>query len=185
MPFLGRYCPNPRQSGDAPLRSELELSQMKLRSFCEDRGAPEGRGQDNDAQNLFAGRGGACPHPGGAGLRRGGWWRRRPRWSRCSFGAVGGGRGSLGISPGAGSIGHGSFTGNLGSSGIGHGGASFSTGSYGSMGHLDIGHGDIGLNLTLVVPGKRVIPPGCPEASGVLRCFRQWILGHDTHERKD
>jgi hypothetical protein len=61
-----------------------------------------------------------------------------------SFGAVGGGRGSVGVSPGAGNIGHGSFTGNLGSSGVGHGGASFSPGSYGSMGHLDMSHGDIG-----------------------------------------
>ena len=46
--------------------------QMKLRSSPEVRGA-EGRGQDNDAQNLFdlfAGRGGACSHPGGTGLRR-------------------------------------------------------------------------------------------------------------------
>ena len=93
--------------------------------------------------------------------------------------------GALALVPVPEAFGNGSFTGNLGSSRIGHGGASFSTGSYGSMGHLDIGHGDIGLNLTLVVPGKRVIPPGCPEASGVLRCFRQWILGHDTHERKD
>ena len=61
----------------------------------------------------------------------------------ASFGAVGGGRGSVGVSPGAGNIGHG-FAGNLGSSGVGHGGASFSPGKIGSMGHLDMGHGDNG-----------------------------------------
>jgi hypothetical protein len=61
-----------------------------------------------------------------------------------SFGAVGGGRGSLGANPSAGGIGHGSFAGNLGSGSIGHGGASLSPGSYGSIGHLDVVHGDNG-----------------------------------------
>ena len=84
MPFLGRYCPNPRQSADAPLRSELELPQMRLRSPLEVRGAPQSAGTTMMHQNLFdlfAGRGGACPYPC-AGLRGGSRWRRRPRWLR-------------------------------------------------------------------------------------------------------
>src|SRR5262245_1644320 len=65
--FFDRSCPNPRQSGEAPLRFNPELPQMRMRSL---RTRTEGRGwrgEGNDAQILFLfpGPGRACRGPRG------------------------------------------------------------------------------------------------------------------------
>ena len=129
VPFLGRYCPNPRQSGDAPLRSELELPQMKLRSSRRSSEARrKGAGKTMMHRILSCRSWRHSPLP----------WRRllppRPLGGgkvalvRASA-VVGGGRGSLALVPVPETLATASQRRNLGSSGVGHGGASFSPGS--------------------------------------------------------